>query len=153
MHHGFCLISPEIRTLNFWGLPHLKPETQGYVLSTETILRDIFAGWIIGQSILNFSSIPNFPFIFTYFQKQRSETNWNSDDFDNTSETLLDTISKCSCVQKSQFLVRNKHGCNKLKQNHKTIEPLLYWYLQFDDLIGKIFNYHLIIRLFNYWII
>ena len=42
LHHIFCLISPEIRILHGWGLSHLKPDIQRYVLSTETFLRDIF---------------------------------------------------------------------------------------------------------------
>ena len=41
MHRGFCLISPEIRSLHGWGQSHLKRDTQRFVLSTEPFLRDI----------------------------------------------------------------------------------------------------------------
>merc|ERR1712240_460372 len=42
LHHGFCLISPEIRSLHDWGLSHLRPDIQLSVLSTKPFLR-IFA--------------------------------------------------------------------------------------------------------------
>ena len=35
MHHGFCLISPEIRGLHGWGLSYLGPDIHRSVLSTE----------------------------------------------------------------------------------------------------------------------
>ena len=41
MHRGFCLISPEIRSLHGWGQSHLKRGTQRFVLSTEPFFRDI----------------------------------------------------------------------------------------------------------------
>ena len=62
----------------------------------------------------------------------------------------------------------NKHGCNKLGQNHENIEPLFYWYLLFvscqqifigvshiglfDYIIFWLFGY-LVIQLFNHLII
>ena len=39
--HGFCLISPEIRSIFGWGLSHLKPDIERYVLSTESFFREI----------------------------------------------------------------------------------------------------------------
>ena len=55
----------------------------------------IFAGWGIWQTILNVWLIIDFQFIFTYFQKQGSVTNLNSENIGNAFETFLDTISKC----------------------------------------------------------
>ena len=40
-HHGFCLVSSDIRSLICWGLSHLKTDIERCILNTEIFFRDI----------------------------------------------------------------------------------------------------------------
>ena len=82
------------KKLDCFGQSHFKPDIKNSVLSTGPFLRDI-----CGLSSKLLEKL-YFQCIFTYFQKQWSETNLNSKNFSNTFETLLENISECTLIKK-----------------------------------------------------
>ena len=111
------------------SVQHKSVEKEANQWRPLTIFRD-FRKLIHLKTTINFWSIITCQCIFTYFQNQRSETNWNS-------ETLFDFISTCTCIRKVLAFM------SLVQQIHSLPSYLIWLYC----------NGHLFIKYFHliYW--